>query len=175
MLKASHSLIKCLLEFTLIDFTLSPHLSLLPSPLSLPSIIITSLSPFHSTSLPQPTSPLSLPFFSLIPPYLFDTARAQADFFPQMILKTSIFKSLLSSAFHTMQNHSLVPRPPSEKSRKGLATRMAMRCPRGLYTRANQIAEIIYVTFNRGCANSSVYSDHHGVQLTRQSKFPEAE
>ena len=61
---------------------------------------------------------------------------------------------------------SLVPRPPSEKSRKGLATRMAMRCPRGLYTRANQIAEIIYVTFNRGCANSSVYGDHHGVQLT---------
>ena len=51
---------------------------------------------------------------------------------------------------------SLVPRPPSEKSRKGLATRMAMRCPRGLYTRAIQIAEISNVTFNRGCANSLV-------------------
>ena len=61
---------------------------------------------------------------------------------------------------------SLVPRPPSEKSRKGLATRTATRCPRGLYTRANQIAEFSYVTFNRGCANSSVYSDHHGDQLT---------
>ena len=46
-----------------------------------------------------------------------------------------------------------------------------MRCPRGLYTRANQIAEFRYVTFNRGCANSSVYSDHHGVQLTRLLKF----
>ena len=64
------------------------------------------------------------------------------------------------------------PDPPSEKSRKGLVTRMAMRCPRGLYTRANQMADIIYVTFNRGCANSSVYGDRHGVQLTR---FPEAE
>ena len=70
---------------------------------------------------------------------------------------------------------SLVPRLPSEKSRKGLATRMAMWCPRGLYTRANQIAEIRNVTFNRRCANSSVYGDHHGVQLTRLSKFPEAE
>ena len=77
--------------------------------------------------------------------------------------------------FPVLYYPSLVPRPPSEKSRKGLATRMAMRCPRGLYTRANQIAEIIYVTFNRGCANSSVYGDHHGVQLTRQSKFPEVE
>ena len=58
----------------------------------------------------------------------------------------------------TKDTCSLVPRPPSEKSRKGLATRMAMRCPRGLYTRANQIAEIKNVTFNRGCANSSVQS-----------------
>ena len=65
---------------------------------------------------------------------------------------------------------SLVPRPPSEKSRKGLVTRMAMRCPRGLYTRANQIAEIIYITFNRGCANSLVYGDRHGVQLTKAVK-----
>ena len=30
---------------------------------------------------------------------------------------------------------------------------------------------IQYVTFNRGSANSSVYSDHHGDQLTRLSKF----
>ena len=63
------------------------------------------------------------------------------------------------------------PDPPSEKSKKGLATHMATRCLCRLYTHANQIAEFRYVTFNRGCTNSSVYSDHHGDQLTRLSKF----
>ena len=104
----------------------------------------------------------------------------QTDFVSVMTMLCSLLKmgSILRDYFYgyeTISEPSLVPRPPSEKSRKGLATRMAMRCPRGLYTRANQIAEIINVTFNRGCANSSVYGDHHGVQLTRLSKFPEAE
>ena len=67
------------------------------------------------------------------------------------------------------------PDPPRKNRERVWQHVYTSSCPRGLYTRANQIAEIMYVTFNRGCANSSVYSDHHGVQLTRPSKFPEGE
>ena len=53
---------------------------------------------------------------------------------------------------------------------------MATRCPRELYIRANQIAEFRYVTFNRGCANSSVYSDLHAWRSVEKAvEVPEGE
>ena len=67
---------------------------------------------------------------------------------------------------------SLVPRPPSEKSRKGLVTRMAMPRPRGIQSVTQSRVNVYTRGDNWSCApvNSCMYSTKSSLNMSDTTK-----
>ena len=67
-----------------------------------------------------------------------------------------------------MSPSSLVPRPPSEKSRKGLVTRMAMPRPRGIQSVTQSRVNVYTRGDNWSCApvNSCMYSTKSSLNMS---------
>ena len=81
---------------------------------------------------------------------------------PLLVAKSGPGGPVLTRATFSMTDPSLVPRPPSEKSRKGLVTRTAMPRPRGIQSVTKSRVNFYTRGDNWSCAplNSCMYVRH---------------